>query len=64
MSFIDISDFSSGGYFAGGSGTVWAILVEHSCETFVIFFEFGPVVQEEMQLKDISIFSSGGHSAE
>ena len=46
---------SSGCHFVQWSGTICAILVKGIMRnTSVILFEFGPAVQEEMSLKDIS----------
>ena len=48
--------WSSGGPFDQWSGTICAILVEGIMKNY---FEFGPVVQEEMLFKGFLIWSSG-----
>ena len=54
--------FSSGCHFVNRSRTVCAILEIGSMRNISVkLVKFGPVVQEDMSLKDISIFSSSSH---
>ena len=54
ISFQNIFTFSSGGHVVQLSWTVWSILLEASCGIFLWnYFEFRPVVQEEVWFKDI-----------
>ena len=63
MSFEDISYRNSGGHFVRQSRTFCASLVEGiRKKNSVNFFEFEPVVQEEMSFKIFLLWSSGSPS--
>ena len=57
--------WSSGDPFVQRSGIICAILVEGIMRNNLwTYFEFGPVVQEEMSFKRFLIWSSGGPSVQ